>query len=184
MNRRLARKQGEGLAGAKAEPEPEDAGERTIRAARRKKSAFELAVGALSRKERTVAEMRAWLAARDADPAEAEEAIERLIEIEQLDDERYASLFAEDKRELFGWGPDRIRTALIDKGLTRAIADAAAGSESRADVAERAADLLARRNDRLDDDSGRGKALAFLARRGYELETAYEAVRLAERRAA
>ena len=71
----------------------------------RKKTAFELAINALSRKERTVAELRAWLAEREADPDEAEEAIERLIEMGQLDDERYAALFAQDKRELFGWGP-------------------------------------------------------------------------------
>ena len=152
--------------------------------ARRTKSAFELAVGALSRKERTIAELQAWLAAREVDPAEAEEAIERLIEMEQLDDERYASLFAQDKRELFGWGPGKIRAALVDKGVPRPIAEAAAGSESHSELAERAADLIAGRGDQLDDDSGRGKALAFLARRGYELEVAYDAVRLAERRAA
>ncbi len=85
----------------------------------RQKSAFELAVGALSRKERTVAELRAWLAKREVEPAEAEEAIERLVEMGQLDDERYAALFTQDKRELFGWGPARIREALIDKGSRR-----------------------------------------------------------------
>lgn len=150
----------------------------------RKKGAFELAVGALSRRERTVAELRAWLAAREVDPAEAEETIERLIELDQLDDERYASLFAQDKRELFGWGPGRIRSALLDKGVPRSIAEAAAGSESHSELAERAAELIVTRGDQLWDDSGRGKALAFLARRGYELEVAYDAVRLAERRAA
>ena len=150
----------------------------------RKPTAFELAVRALSRKERTVAELRRWLAQREVDPAEAEEAIGRLIEMEQLDDERYAALFAEDKRELFGWGPGRIREALVERGVSGAIAEKAVGGESPDELAERAADLLARRNDRLDDDSGRGKALAFLARRGYELEVAYSAVRLAERRAA
>ena len=150
----------------------------------RKASAFELAVRALSRRERTVAEVRTWLAAREVDPAEAEEAIERLIEMDQLDDERYAALFSEDKRELFGWGPERIRTSLIEKGVARSIAETATGGESHAQLAERAAELLDRRAGPLDDDSGRGKALAFLARRGYELEVAYEAVRLAERRAA
>ncbi|MEJ7875525.1 MAG: regulatory protein RecX [Solirubrobacterales bacterium] len=150
----------------------------------RKATAFELAVRALSRRERTVQEVRAWLAARDVDPIEAEEAIERLVEMDQLDDERYAALFTEDKRELFGWGPDRIRASLIEKGIARPLAEAATGGESHAELAERAADLLGRRAERLDDDSGRGRALAFLARRGYELEVAYEAVRVAERRAA
>jgi regulatory protein len=150
----------------------------------RQKSAYELALRALSRKEHTVAELRIWLARREADPAEAEEAIERLAELGQLDDERYAALFAHDKRELFGWGPGRIREALIGKGVEPGIAATAAGGESADELAERAADLLEGRGDALDDDSGRGRALAFLARRGYELEIAYAAVRLAERRAA
>src|SRR5215207_6562796 len=96
----------------------------------RKKSAFELALRALSRREHTVAELRALLAKREADPAEAEEAIERLIELEQLDDERYAALFAQDKRDLFGWGPGRIREALVEKGVARSIAQTATGDES------------------------------------------------------
>ena len=150
----------------------------------RKATAFEFAVRALSRKERTVAELRSWLTEREVDPAEAEETIERLIEMDQLDDERYASLFAEDKRELFGWGPGRIREALIERGVARQTAEAATGGASHSELAERAADLLARRGGELSDDSGRGKALAFLSRRGYELEVAYDAVRLAERRAA
>ena len=151
-------------------------------AARPQRSAFELAIRALSRKERTVAELRAWLADREVDPEEAEEAIERLIEMNQLGDERYAALFAEDKRELFGWGPARIRETLVEKGVSRAIAEAAAAGESSDELAERAAELLKRRDDDLEQESGRGRALAFLARRGYELEIAYAAVRLAERR--
>ncbi|MDQ2676094.1 MAG: recombination regulator RecX [Actinomycetota bacterium] len=153
-------------------------------AGRRKASAFELALRSISRRERTVAEVRGFLAQREVDPEEAQEAIERLIELGQLDDERYAELFEQDKRELFGWGPARIREALIEKGVSRPIAEAAAGGESADDQVERAAELLDRRDDRLDDDSGRNRALAFLARRGYELEVAYAAVRLAERRAA
>jgi regulatory protein len=148
------------------------------------RSAFELAVRHLSRRERTVAEVREALARRGVEAAEAEEAIDSLIEMGQLDDERYARLFSQDKRELHGWGPDRIREALVEKGIARDLAEAATGGEAPGELAERAAELLAGRNDRLEDDKGRGRALAFLARRGYELEVAYEAVRIAERRAA
>jgi regulatory protein len=151
---------------------------------RQEKSAFELAVRSISRRERTVAEVRAWLGNREVDPSEAEEAIQRLIEMGQLDDERYAELFTQDKRELFGWGPGRIREALIEKGVAPSVAESACGGDSAGDLTERAAALLERRDDRLDDDAGRNRALAFLARRGYELEVAYAAVRLAERRAA
>ena len=150
----------------------------------RSASAFELAVRSISRRERTVAEVRSFLAQREVEPAEGEEAIERLVELGQLDDRRYAELFEQDKRELSGWGPGRIREALIEKGVAPSIAEDACKGESAGDLTERAAALLERRDGRLDDDAGRNRALAFLARRGYELEVAYAAVRLAERRTA
>ena len=104
--------------------------------------AFELAVGAISRKERTVAELRAWLAARDVEADEVDEAIERLTAIGELDDERFARRYAEDKRELRGWGPDRIREALVERGIERGLAEAAAAGDDPAAQAERAAALL------------------------------------------
>jgi regulatory protein len=145
--------------------------------------AFELAVGAISRKERTVAELRSWLKGRDLEQAEVETAIERLVEIGELDDERFARRYAEDKRALRGWGPERIREALVDRGIERSLAEAAADGEGAADQVERAAELLLGRGVDLHHDAGRGRALAYLARRGYESEVAYQAVRMAERRA-
>jgi regulatory protein len=145
--------------------------------------AFELAVGAISRKERTVAELRHWLAGRGLAHAEVDAAIERLVEIGELDDERYARRYAEDKRALRGWGPERIREALVERGIERPLAEMAAGDEAAAEQAERAAALLVGRGVDLRHDAGRGKALAYLARRGYDSEAAYEAVRIAERRA-
>ena len=50
-----------------------------------------------------------------------------------------------------------------------------------AEQAERAAALLRGRGADLRDEAGRAKALAYLARRGYDYEVAYQAVRLAER---
>jgi regulatory protein len=145
--------------------------------------AFELAAGALARKERTVAELREWLAARDVEPAEIEAALERLIAIGELDDERFARRYAEDKRELRGWGPDRIRETLVERGIDRAHAEAAVAGESPTEQAERAAALLLGRGVNLEREAGRGRALAYLARRGYDYEVAYQAVGLAERRA-
>jgi len=147
----------------------------------KEKGAFELAVGAISRKERTVAELREWLSDRELDGADVEETVERLISMGGLDDERYARCYAEDKRELSGWGPERIREALMSRGIDRHLAEAVCQGEPAVDQAERAAKLLADRGDALDDDAGRGRALAFLARRGYDYEVAYQAVRLAQR---
>jgi regulatory protein len=146
--------------------------------------AFELAVAALGRKERTLAEMRALLRAKGVAAEDAEAAITRLIELGELDDERFARRFAEDKRELRGWGPERIAGALAERGVPAEAIERALADWSPAGQVERAASLLAERGQPLDDDRARARALAFLARRGYESEVAYAAIRLAERREA
>jgi regulatory protein len=146
--------------------------------------AFERAVGALGQRERTAAELEAWLAERGHPAAEIAAAIERLIAIGELDDERFARRYAEDKRDLRGWGADRIREALADKGLDRATIDAALAGDAPGEELARAVTLLERRGEPAVDEPSRARALGFLARRGYDSELAYEAVRAFERRAA
>ena len=53
--------------------------------------AFERALEALAQRERTSAELAAWLAERGFAPAEVEDAVGRLIEAGELDDERFAA---------------------------------------------------------------------------------------------
>jgi regulatory protein len=146
--------------------------------------AFDVALAALRRKERTSGELDAWLRQRGHGADEVEAAISDLTEAGELDDERFARRYAEDKRELRGWGPERIRDALASRGLAPALIDAALGTESRAAAVERASELLVRRGRPLASDAERARALGFLTRRGYDYEAAYEAMRMATRRAA
>jgi regulatory protein len=146
--------------------------------------AFERALEALGRKERTEAELAAWLEARDFDADEVESVIGRLISLGALDDARFARRYAEDKRELRGWGPERIRGTLEARGVGAAEIDAALAVDDHSQQVERAVELLRRRSDSLDQEAGRARALAFLTRRGYDYELAYDAVRRCERDAA
>ena len=146
--------------------------------------AFERALEALGHKERTQRELEEWLAARGFDADEVEATLSRLIEVGELDDARFARRYAEDKRELRGWGPERIRSALQARGVDSADIEAALGSEDHGDQLERAVSLLRRRSDALDEEAGRSRALAYLTRRGYDYEVAYDAVRRCEREAA
>lgn len=146
--------------------------------------ALERALEALSYHERTSAELVAWLDKRGFAPAEIEAAVGHLIEVGALDDEHFAVRFAEDKRELRGWGPERIREALAGRGIERGLIDAALADDGQASQLERAIELLGRRGEPPLDERSRARALAYLARRGYSSELAYEAVRGAERRAA
>jgi regulatory protein len=146
--------------------------------------AFTRALSALRRRERTVSELHDWLAARGFEAIDIEVAISRLIELGELDDERFAMRFAADKRELSGWGPQRIRETLIARGVDPSLVTEALASDPPEVQLERAISLLRDRGGPPGDDSERARALSFLARRGYELELAYEALRRHGREAA
>jgi regulatory protein len=149
-----------------------------------KRDAFEAALAALNRKERTAHELALWLKRRDFDLEEIESALRRLFEAGALDDERFARLFAEDKRELSGWGAERIRDALLERGVERSTIEAVLAADSYGDQLERARGILVRRGRPLDGNADRQRALEYLARRGYDCEIAYEAVRSLSARAA
>lgn len=137
-----------------------------------------LALQALGRKERSVAEMGSWLRGRGVGEEEVEGLVDHLVAIGALDDRRFATRFAEDKRELAGWGSARIRAALLERGIATEAVEVAIGGGGG--ELERAETLLRRRAADLSDERGRGRALAMLMRRGYDADTAYEAVRRLE----
>ena len=145
---------------------------------------YELALQALSRKERTEAELSGWLRERGVDEPELADVLARLDEAGALDDAEFARRYAADKRELRGWGPDRIAEALRARGVGEEEISAALAGEDDEAVIGRALALLEGGGASVADDRSRARALALLARRGYPLEAAYEAVRRHERAAA
>jgi regulatory protein len=150
----------------------------------RQEDGYELALKALGRKERTEAELAGWLRERGVDEVELAEVLARLDEAGALDDAEFARRYAADKRELRGWGPDRIAEALRARGVGEEEVAAALADEGPDAVIGRALALLEGDGAPVADDRSRGRALALLARRGYPLEAAYEAVRRHERAAA
>jgi regulatory protein len=115
------------------------------------------------------------------EPGTAEVVLVALQRDRVLDDAGYARRFAEDRRRLDGWGAERIERTLATAGVAREhIAAAVAGLEDESETAA-ALELLQRRV-RMPPttDAERQRALALLARRGYELEVAYDAVRAFE----
>jgi regulatory protein len=150
--------------------------------AARLQRALDAAYRYLSRRDRTVAEVRRHLEAQRCEPDAIEEAVEHLAQAGYLDDERYARTFAEDRRSLDAWGPDRIARKLAQIGVAPSLIEAALSDRSSEDELDAAVGLL-RQKLRVppDDDRGRERALGLLARRGYALELAYDAVRRFER---
>jgi regulatory protein len=145
---------------------------------REQKSALLAALGTLSRRERTEAELRTWLRDRDTSEDAVEYAIATLTETGDLNDERYALTFADDKRDLAGWGRERIAATLSERGIASELIERCCAEEHGSQL-DRAVDQLRKRGGDLDDDRGRARGLAFLSRRGYEYEIAYEAIRIA-----
>jgi regulatory protein len=146
------------------------------------KDAYELALRALGYKERTESELRIWLTERGVEDAEIEEVVALLAEAGAIDDASFARRYADDKRLLAGWGPDRIEQSLEGRGVAREHIEAALGGEDEAAQLERATSLLAGRGMSCGSERERERALGLLVRRGYPLETAYDAVRAVARR--
>lgn len=138
-----------------------------------------LALQALDRKERTVAEMGSWLRARGVGTEDVEDVVDRLVSTGVLDDSRYARRYAEDKRELKSWGSERIRAALRDRGVSDEDVEEALADCGGEQELERAMEILRQRGETLADALERQRALGALIRRGYDSEVAYEAIRRA-----
>jgi SOS response regulatory protein OraA/RecX len=70
---------------------------------------------------------------------------------------------------------------LADRGTPEDLIETALGAEDEEAVVARATAVLSRSGTEVADERGRQRALAQLARRGFPLEAAYDAVRALER---
>jgi len=146
--------------------------------------AVELAYRSISRRDRTVAEVRAFLERKQVEPEPLEHALGELAEGGWLDDERFAQRFAEDKRMIERWGSERIERELRRRGVPDDAIAAAAGEQDRDHELAAAVDILAEKAGPVGDDRERDRAWRLLVRKGYEPELAYDAVREFGRRTA
>jgi regulatory protein len=149
---------------------------------RRLEQALGLAYRHLGKRDRTAAQVRRHLASRDVQEAAIEQAIAELVRLGYLDDARFARVFAEDRRALDGWGPERIERALVAAGVDGELVAEAVGARAGADELAAALELLRRRFREVPaSERERERALGILVRKGYDLELAYDAVRAFER---
>ena len=146
--------------------------------------AVELAYRSISRRDRTVAEVRGFLERKEVTPAAIDHALSELSDAGWLDDERFAQRFAEDKRSIERWGSERIERELRRRGVPADAIAAAAGEQDPDGELAAAIDILAQKAGPLEGEGERDRAWRLLVRKGYEPELAYEAVRQSGRRAA
>jgi regulatory protein len=139
--------------------------------------ALAIACRYLNRRERTQAEVRSYLGRAGIDRQDVERAMATLAEQGYLDEARFVRLFIQDKRELEGWGSDRIRQALLARGVDGDRAGEALSEQDSGSEIERAIAILRRRFPvPAGDRRERERALGVLLRKGYDVELALDAI--------
>lgn len=144
--------------------------------------ALERAFRFIAKRERTVAQVSARLERDGISQRIITEVVAQMVSDGYLSDQRFAALYAEDRRVIDGWGNERIITNLREAGISSEIIESVVGSRDHADQVGDAIRVLDQRiGVKPSDERERERALGILARRGYSLEIAYDAVRQFER---
>ena len=141
--------------------------------------ALDLSYRYLGFRDRTVLEVRRHLESKRVEPDTIEQTVAELSEQGYLDDARFAQRFVEDRRALDHWGNERIERKLLASGIDADLAAAAltAGDATQSQFDAALATLRRRYPAPPETPKDRDRALGFLVRKGYELETAYDAIR-------
>lgn len=144
--------------------------------------ALERAFRFIAKRERTVSQVSARLERDGISQKVISEVVAQMVSDGYLSDQRFAALYAEDRRAIDGWGNERIITNLREAGISAEIIESVVGSRDHADQVGDAIRVLDQRiGAKPSDERERERALGMLARRGYSLEIAYDAVRAFER---
>lgn len=141
--------------------------------------AFNSALNSLDYRDHSEKEIRAKLL-RKHDADYVDEAVEKLIELDLVNDERYAENYARELFERKKFGKMRIKSELRAKGISADIANAAVEElfeEEEPDNVQRIVDIIGKRYyNRMNDKVGRKKVFSALQRMGYSFSDIREAM--------
>ncbi len=141
--------------------------------------AFNSALNSLDYRDHSEKEIRAKLL-RKHDADYVDEAVEKLIELDLVNDERYAENYARELFERKKFGKMRIKSELRAKGISADIANAAVEElfeEEEPDNVQRIVDIIGKRYyNRMNDEIGRKKVFSALQRMGYSFSDIREAM--------
>jgi regulatory protein len=157
--------------------------ERALDPEARLQHALDLSYRYLGYRDRTVLEVRRHLESKRVEPDTIEQTVAELLEQGYLDDARFARRFVEDRRTLDHWGNERIERKLLAAGVDAALVSAALHTpnsmtgESHSEFDAALSTLARRFRTPPETDRDRERALGFLVRKGYDLDTAYDAIR-------
>ena len=138
----------------------------------RLKSVFDALSLQCARREYCVSDIRRKALQRlEFDASAAEEVVSALVADGYVDDRRYAAAYAREKSALSGWGPVKIRSALLARGVARdAVLEALEEIDPERAAAKLEKVLETKWRTLRDDPQGRLKLIRFALSRGYDYE--------------
>ena len=133
--------------------------------------AFNSALNSLDYRDHSEKEIRAKLL-RKHDADYVDEAVEKLIELDLVNDERYAENYARELFERKKFGKMRIKSADIANAAVEELFE-----EEEPDNVQRIVDIIGKRYyNRMNDEVGRKKVFSALQRMGYSFSDIREAM--------
>ena len=138
----------------------------------REKSVYDALSAQCAKREYCTADVRRKALQRlEFDAAAAESVVSALVADGFVDDRRYAAAYAREKSALSGWGPVKIRAALLARGVARDVVVEALGEVDPARASAKLEKVLETKWRTLrDDPQGRLKLIRFALSRGYDYE--------------
>lgn len=141
--------------------------------------AFNSALNSLDYRDHSEKEIRAKLM-RKHGAEYVDEAVEKLIELDLINDRRYAENYARELFEHKKFGKIRIKSELIAKGIASDIASETVNSlfeDEEPDNIQRIVDIIEKKYyNRMNDEVGRKKVFSALQRMGYTFSDIREAM--------
>lgn len=141
--------------------------------------AFNSALNSLDYRDHSEKEIRAKLM-RKHGAEYVDEAVEKLIELDLINDRRYAENYARELFEHKKFGKIRIKSELIAKGIASDIASETVISlfeDEEPDNIQRIVDIIKKKYyNRMNDEVGRKKVFSALQRMGYTFSDIREAM--------
>ncbi|WP_119395344.1 regulatory protein RecX [Salinibius halmophilus] len=131
------------------------------------KSAFEVGVDLLSRREHSQTELRQKIGQKGYESDDIEAAIERLVELGYQSDERFCEQFIRAKVSR-GDGPMKIRSALSQRGIKAQLAQPIFAEQ---DWYEIALEVSRKRAEQARDFKQQQKFTRWLVGRGFDFDT-------------
>ena len=141
--------------------------------------AFNSALNSLDYRDHSEKEIRAKLM-RKHGAEYVDEAVEKLIDLDLINDQRYAENYARELFEHKKFGKIRIKSELIAKGIASDIASETVNSlfeDEEPDNIQRIVDIIEKKYyNRMNDEVGRKKVFSALQRMGYSFSDIREAM--------